>query len=213
MQIRSLMNNLFGKGGAPTEAGKHAALGTKIATPDQAGGDIETATFGLGCFWGAERKFWKTEGVTSTSVGYAGGQTENPDYRSVCSGTTGHAEVVNVLYDTKVTSFEKLLDVFWDSHDPTTLNQQGNDRGTQYRSLIMYYNDAQKAAALATKNHFDSLLKQKGYNAISTEIVPGATYYLAEDYHQQYLQKNPNGYCGLGGIKGAYEPPVRAEAK
>lgn len=151
--------------------------------------------------------------MTSTSVGYAGGATENPDYRSVCSGRTGHAEVVNVLYNSKETSYETLLDVFWDSHNPTTLNQQGNDRGTQYRSVIMYYNDEQKLKAQETKKHFNVLLKQKGYGDIVTEIVPAATYYLAEDYHQQYLEKNPGGYCGLGGIKGCYKPPARTEAE
>mmetsp|Transcript_17051 Transcript_17051/g.41861 ORF Transcript_17051/g.41861 Transcript_17051/m.41861 type:complete len:257 (-) Transcript_17051:194-964(-) len=164
------------------------------------------ALFGLGCFWGAERAFWTLDGVYSTSVGYAGGTTENPTYRQVCSGRTGHAEVVRVVYDPKKISYQKLLDVFWDKHDPRQLNRQGNDVGTQYRTGIYYYDEAQKKTAEKTLQHFQGILDgQKGMGKIVTEILPAPTYYFAEDYHQQYLAKNPGGYCGLGGI-GCYKP-------
>ena len=160
---------------------------------------LEVAVFGMGCFWGAERLFWQLEGVYTTSVGYAGGQTPNPDYREVCSGETGHAEVVQVVFDPSVISYETLLRVFWESHDPTQGMRQGNDTGTQYRSTIYTTSDAQVEAAKATRDAYQSQLTASSYGAITTEIAPLDTYYFAEDYHQQYLAKNPNGYCGIGG--------------
>ena len=160
---------------------------------------METAVFGLGCFWGAERKFWQTEGVWSTSVGYAGGYTPNPAYEEVCSGLTGHTEVVLVVFDPAVVSYTKLLAVFWESHDPTQGMRQGNDVGTQYRSAIYTMNDAQRAAATASRDAYQVMLTKAGYGEITTEIAPAGDYFYAEPYHQQYLGKNPNGYCGLGG--------------
>jgi peptide-methionine (S)-S-oxide reductase len=160
---------------------------------------FETAVFAMGCFWGAERKFWQVEGVWSTSVGYAGGYTPNPAYEEVCSGLTGHTEVVLVVFDPKVVSYAKLLAVFWESHDPTQGMRQGNDVGTQYRSAIYTMSDAQRAAATASRDAFQVLLTKAGYGEITTEIAPAGDYYFAEPYHQQYLGKNPNGYCGLGG--------------
>ena len=160
---------------------------------------LETAMFGLGCFWGAERKFWTLPGVYTTAVGYAGWFTPNATYREVCSGETGHTEVVLVVYDPKQTSYDKLLQVFWESHDPTQGMRQGNDSGTQYRSAIYAYGDEQLKKALSSKNVFESELKKKGFSPITTEIRPAPAFYYAEDYHQQYLGKNPNGYCGLGG--------------
>lgn len=166
------------------------------------------AMFGLGCFWGAERKFWKIPGVYSTSVGYAGGQTKNPTYREVCGGRTGHAEVVRVVYDDKKVDYESLLDVFWDAHNPTTKNRQGNDVGTQYRSVIFVYDEEQKKLAEMTKKRFDGILKEKGVGRVVTEIDQAPEYWFAEDYHQQYLEKNPRGYCGLGGT-GLYQARER----
>jgi len=161
---------------------------------------IETIIFGMGCFWGAERKFWQIGApIYVTAVGYAAGLTPNPSYEEVCTGLTGHNEVVLVAYDPKEISIESLLKVFWESHDPTQGMRQGNDVGTQYRSGIYVTNDAQRAAALATKSAFGSALAAKGYGPITTEILDGHEFYYAEDYHQQYLAKNPNGYCGLGG--------------
>ena len=160
----------------------------------------ETAIFGLGCFWGAERKFWELgDGIHVTAVGYAGGHTPNPTYEEVCSGRTGHNEVVRVAYDPKKISYETLLKTFWESHDPTQGMRQGNDVGTQYRSGIYVTSDAQRKAAEASKAMYDKTLKSKGFNAISTEILGAPPFYFAEDYHQQYLAKNPMGYCGLGG--------------
>lgn len=160
---------------------------------------MEKAVFGLGCFWGAERKFWQTEGVYSTAVGYAAGSTPNPTYREVCSGMTGHNEVVLVVFDPKVVSYEALLKVFWESHNPTQGMRQGNDRGTQYRSGIYTYSDAQRAAAQRSLSMYQTELDKAGYGKITTEVIPAPEFYYAEDYHQQYLAKNPNGYCGLGG--------------
>ncbi len=160
---------------------------------------MEEAMFGMGCFWGVERMFWKLDGVYSTSVGYAGGHTPNATYEEVCSGKTGHNEVVRVVYDPAKISYETLLQVFWEGHDPTQGMRQGNDRGTQYRSGIYTYSDAQRAAAEASKAAFAPRLSEAGYGAITTEIVDAPAYYYAEDYHQQYLAKNPNGYCGIGG--------------
>jgi len=165
---------------------------------------LQQVIFGLGCFWGAERKFWQTEGVYTTAVGYAAGFTPNPDYREVCSGMTGHNEVVLVVFDPSVISFEQLLKVFWESHDPTQGMRQGNDIGTQYRSGIYVTNDEQRRAAEASRELYQQELGRKGYGAITTEILDAPTFYYAEDYHQQYLAKNPGGYCGLGGTGVAY---------
>jgi len=155
--------------------------------------------FGLGCFWGAERRFWQREGVYVTAVGYAGGLTPNPTYEEVCTGLTGHAEVVRVVYDTQVVSYEDLLKLFWESHNPTQGMRQGNDIGTQYRSVIFAYSEAQKALALASKESYQKALAEAGFGPITTEILDAPTFFYAEAYHQQYLAKNPRGYCGLGG--------------
>jgi peptide-methionine (S)-S-oxide reductase len=159
----------------------------------------EVAIFGMGCFWGVERMFWKLEGVYLTMVGYAGGFTPNPTYQEVCSGETGHNEVVRVVYDPAVLTFEDVLRVFWEGHDPTQGMRQGNDVGTQYRSGIYYTSDEQKDVALASKQMFADRLSESGFGAITTEIVPSPAFFFAEDYHQQYLAKNPAGYCGIGG--------------
>lgn len=161
---------------------------------------MELALFGLGCFWGAERKFWTQIGVYCTAVGYAGGFTPNPTYEEVCSGLTGHAEVVRVAFDPAVIRYEQLLKVFWESHDPTQGMRQGNDVGTQYRSAIYVYDDAQRAAALTSRETYQRALTAAGLGPITTEIAQAPPFYYAEDYHQQYLAKNPNGYCGLGGV-------------
>jgi peptide-methionine (S)-S-oxide reductase len=178
-------------------ADTHHIFGTPI-TPDVPEGQ-EVVMFGMGCFWGVERMFWKLDGVTSTMVGYAGGFTPNASYEEVCSGKTGHNEVVRVVYDPLVISFDELLQVFWEGHDPTQGMQQGNDRGTQYRSGIYTYTASQAEAADASKVDFAPRLLEAGYSAITTEILPAPTFYFAEDYHQQYLSKNPGGYCGIGG--------------
>jgi peptide-methionine (S)-S-oxide reductase len=176
---------------------QHFVNGNRIVAPFPEG--MQQAVFGLGCFWGAERLFWNIPGVYSTAVGYAGGETLNPSYDEVCSGFTNHTEAVLVVYDPKRVSYEQLLKVFWEGHDPTQGMRQGNDSGTQYRSAIYAYGDAQLQAALLTKSAFQAELKKKGFGAITTEIRPAPEFYYAEDYHQQYLGKNPNGYCGLGG--------------
>jgi peptide-methionine (S)-S-oxide reductase len=160
---------------------------------------IEQAVFGLGCFWGAERKFWQTPGVYTTAVGYTGGSTPNPSYEEVCSGMTGHTEVVLVVFDPQRVSYEALLKVFWEAHDPTQGMRQGNDVGTQYRSAIYTFGDAQMQSALASKRMYEEALRAGGHGAITTEIRAAPAFYYAEDYHQQYLAKHPNGYCGLGG--------------
>ena len=161
---------------------------------------LQSVQFGMGCFWGAERKFWSIPGVETTAVGYAGGYTPNPTYREVCSGETGHAEVVLVVYDPAQLSFDALLKTFWESHDPTQGMRQGNDAGTQYRSAIYCQTQAQFDAAIASRDAFQQRLRESGFGAITTEIVfPAPTFYYAEDEHQQYLSKNPMGYCGLGG--------------
>jgi peptide-methionine (S)-S-oxide reductase len=159
----------------------------------------EALVVGMGCFWGAERKFWQAPGVYSTSVGYAGGATPHPSYEQVCSGRTGHTEVVMVVFDTAATSLDAMLRVFWENHNPTQGNRQGNDIGTQYRSAIYFSNDAQRAAAEASRELFQRELTAAGFGAITTEIAPLDEYFYAEEYHQQYLGKNPNGYCGMGG--------------
>ncbi|MEK9842939.1 peptide-methionine (S)-S-oxide reductase MsrA [Thalassospira sp.] len=161
--------------------------------------NLEVAVFGMGCFWGAERLFWKADGVWTTTVGYAGGYTRNPTYREVCSGMTGHAEVVMVVFDPAVISYQKLLKLFWENHDPTQGMRQGNDIGTQYRSVIYTTNPDQKAAAIASRDAYHAALDTAGQGGITTEISDAPTFYYAEDFHQQYLHKNPDGYCGLGG--------------
>ena len=165
---------------------------------------LQLALFGMGCFWGAEKMFWSVPGVYSTAVGYAGGHTPNATYREVCTGMTGHNEVVLVVFDPKVVTYDDLLKVFWENHDPTQGMRQGNDVGTQYRSGIYYFDDAQRRAAERTRDAFQGRLKASGYGAITTEIVPAPDFYYAEDYHQQYLAKNPDGYCGLGGCGVTY---------
>jgi len=160
---------------------------------------LQRALFGMGCFWGAEKKFWSVPGVYSTAVGYAGGHTPNATYREVCTGMTGHNEVVLVVFDPKVVAYDDLLKLFWENHDPTQGMRQGNDTGTQYRSGIYYFDEAQQRAAERTRDAFQGRLKASGFGAITTEIVPAPDFYYAEDYHQQYLAKNPDGYCGLGG--------------
>ena len=160
---------------------------------------LARAVFGMGCFWGAEKKFWQLRGVYSTAVGYAGGPTPNPTYREVCTGQTGHNEVVLVVFDPNVIGYDDLLKTFWENHDPTQGMRQGNDVGTQYRSGIYYFDDAQKRAAESSRDVFQKRLTAAGYGAITTEIVPSPEFYYAEDYHQQYLAKNPDGYCGFGG--------------
>jgi len=176
---------------------RHAVLGSPLEGPYPAG--LELATFGMGCFWGAERKFWQAEGVYSTAVGYAGGATPNPTYEEVCSGRTGHAEVVLVVFDPAKTSYEAMLAIFWESHDPTQGMRQGNDVGTQYRSVIHCHSAAQRRAAEASRARFQQAIAAAGYGPITTGIVDAPPFYFAEPYHQQYLAKNPGGYCGLGG--------------
>jgi peptide-methionine (S)-S-oxide reductase len=176
---------------------KHFVNGRALTPPFPAG--LEQAQFGLGCFWGAEKYFWQLPGVYVTAVGYAGGHTPNPTYKEVCSGMTGHNEVVLVVYDPRQVSYDKLLKLFWEAHDPTQGMRQGNDVGTQYRSGIYVYNEAQKQAAQASLARYQEELKKAGYPAITTEILDAPEFYYAEDYHQQYLAKNPRGYCGHGG--------------
>jgi peptide-methionine (S)-S-oxide reductase len=176
---------------------RHAVLGTPLEAPFPEG--YETALFGLGCFWGAEREFWRTEGVYTTAVGYAGGSTPNPTYEEVCSGRTGHAEVVLVVFDPARVSYDNLLRVFWESHDPTQGMRQGADRGTQYRSWIAVGDDVQRKAAETSRDAYQRELTAARYGPITTEIADDTTFWYAEDYHQQYLHKNPMGYCGLGG--------------
>jgi len=175
----------------------HFVLGTPLRGPFPE--NLEKAVFGLGCFWGAEKQFWKIKGVFTTAVGYAAGFTRNPTYREVCSGKTGHNEVVLVVFDPKVVSFETLVKVFFESHDPTQGMRQGNDVGTQYRSGVYVFSDAQRQTVIAMKEAYEKALAAAGRGAITTEIVEAPPFYYAEDYHQQYLAKNPNGYCGLGG--------------
>jgi len=176
---------------------KHHVLNATIEGPYPAG--TEKALFGLGCFWGAEKKFWQLPGVYTTAVGYAAGLTPNPTYREVCTGLTGHNEVVLVVFDPKRITYGELLKTFWESHDPTQGMRQGNDVGTQYRSGIYFFDEAQRNAAEHSKQEFQRNLTKAGYGAITTEILPAPEFYFAEDYHQQYLSKNPDGYCGLGG--------------
>ena len=197
MKIPTAAEALPGRPTPIPTASTHWVNGNSIKPPFPAG--METAIFGMGCFWGAERKFWQLPGVYATAVGYAGGPTPNPTYQEVCSGMTGHNEVVLVAYDPKKVSFEALLKTFWESHDPTQGMRQGNDRGTQYRSGIYVTSPAQRRAAEDSRAVFQKGLDKAGYGQITTEILDAPPFYYAEDYHQQYLAKNPNGYCGLGG--------------
>ncbi|UKJ74346.1 peptide-methionine (S)-S-oxide reductase MsrA [Azospirillum brasilense] len=176
---------------------RHHVNGNPLTPPYPEG--LEVADFGLGCFWGAERKFWKVPGVWTTMVGYQGGHTPNPTYEEVCSGRTGHTEVVRVVYDPAKVGFEELLRVFWEAHDPTQGMRQGNDVGTQYRSAIYTHTDAQRTAAEASRESYQARLEQAGFGPVTTELREAPPFYYAEDYHQQYLSKNPAGYCGLGG--------------
>jgi peptide-methionine (S)-S-oxide reductase len=185
-------------------SGKHFVNGSQIKQP--AAGGLEEVVFGLGCFWGAERKFWQIPGVVTTAVGYAGGFTPNASYEEVCSGRTGHTEVVRVIYDPAKVSFETLLKAFWESHDPTQGMRQGNDVGTQYRSAIYTTTDEQAKTAEASKRAYQAALTRAHRGAITTEIREAPEFYYAEEYHQQYLAKNPNGYCGLGGCGVNYQP-------
>ncbi len=185
---------------------KHDVNGNPLKPPYPDG--MEMAMFGMGCFWGAERRFWQQEGVFVTAVGYAGGITPNPTYQEVCTGMTGHNEVVRVVFDPKVISYQQLLKVFWESHNPTQGMRQGNDTGTQYRSGIYTYSDSQKKLAEASRDAYQKALSEAGHGEITTEIVDAPEFYYAEGYHQQYLAKNPNGYCGLGGTNVACPTPV-----
>jgi len=175
----------------------HHVSGARLSPPFPDG--LEQALFGMGCFWGAEKQFWKVPGVYTTAVGYAGGLTPNPTYREVCTGLTGHNEVVLVVFDPKKVSYDALLKMFWENHDPTQGMRQGNDVGTQYRSGIYVFNNAQREAAERSRDMFQAELSKRGFGTITTEILDAPEFYYAEDYHQQYLSKNPNGYCGLGG--------------
>jgi peptide-methionine (S)-S-oxide reductase len=196
MEMVSREHALAGRAARMAVASKHVVLGSPMEPPFSG---MELATFGLGCFWGAERKFWQARGVYSTAVGYAGGFTPNPTYEEVCSGLTGHAEVVQVAFDPAVISYDGLLKIFWESHNPTQGMRQGNDGGTQYRSAVYLHSDSQRAAAAGSRDAFQVRLSEAGFGTITTEIVPAGPFYYAEDYHQQYLAKNPQGYCGLGG--------------
>src|SRR5579871_2585346 len=188
---------LAGRAAPLTISPTHFVNGHRIVPPFPAG--LREAVFGLGCFWGAERLFWQLPGVYSTAVGYAGGLTPNPTYEEVCSGSTGHNEVVLVVFDPNKVPYEKLLKTFWESHDPTQGMRQGNDVGTQYRSGIYVDSPTQRKAAEASRAMYEKAIAAKGYGPVTTEILPGPEFYFAEDYHQQYLAKNPSGYCGLGG--------------
>jgi peptide-methionine (S)-S-oxide reductase len=184
---------LPGRDAAIPTASTHVINGSSIKPPYPDGSEL--ATFGMGCFWGAEKLFWQTPGVISTSSGYAGGFTPNPTYEEVCSGRTGHAEAVQVVFDPSRVTYEQLLKLFWENHDPTQGMRQGNDQGTQYRSAIFTHSDAQRDAANASRDMYQGELSRAGFGTITTEIADAPTYYFAEDYHQQYLAKNPNGYC------------------
>jgi peptide-methionine (S)-S-oxide reductase len=187
---------------------RHTVLGNPLAGPYPP--DLVVADFGLGCFWGAERRFWQTPGVWTTLVGYQGGHTPNPTYEEVCSGLTGHTEAVRVVYDPALVSYEQLLKVFWEAHDPTQGHRQGNDIGTQYRSAVYTHSPEQLASATASRDAYQSVLSSAGYGAITTEIAPAGEFYPAEEYHQQYLDRNINGYCGIGGTGVRLSDPSEA---
>jgi peptide-methionine (S)-S-oxide reductase len=197
LKLPSAAEALPGRADRMRVSDTHFVNGHPLDGPFPSG--LERAMFAMGCFWGAERKFWQLRGVYSTSVGYAAGYTPNPTYHEVCSGMTGHAEVVHVVFDPTIISYDELLRVFWEGHDPTQGMRQGNDVGTQYRSGIYFYGEAQRRAAEQSRGDFQGALWKAGYGAITTEVQPAPEYYYAEDYHQQYLAKNPDGYCGLGG--------------
>ncbi len=188
---------LAGRSGHMPVPDHHAVNGNQLEPPFPEG--LEQAVFGMGCFWGAEKKFWEVDGVFTTAVGYAGGFTPNPTYEEVCSGRTGHAEVVLVVFDPKRTSYEALLRIFWENHDPTQGMRQGNDVGTQYRSAIYTFSPVQQKEAESSRDAYQGVLTAAGHGAITTDIREAPTFYYAEDYHQQYLAKNPYGYCGIGG--------------
>jgi peptide-methionine (S)-S-oxide reductase len=190
--------------------GNHLVLGTPIEPPFPEG--FETIVVGMGCFWGAERLFWEAPGVHTTAAGYAGGLTRNPTYEEVCSGGTGHAEVVLAVFDPTKTSYEEMLRIFWEGHDPTQGMRQGNDRGTQYRSAVYWNDEAQRDAAIASRERFQAELAKSGYGEITTEIAEAGPFYYAEGYHQQYLARNPNGYCGLGGTGVSSPAPLQVSA-
>jgi peptide-methionine (S)-S-oxide reductase len=197
LELPSAADALPGRDTPQPVSDRHHVLGTPLAGPFPA--NLEQAVFGLGCFWGAERKFWQLPGVYTTAVGYAGGHTANPTYEEVCSGRTGHTEVVLVVFDSARVSYAQLLRVFWENHDPTQGMRQGNDVGTQYRSAIYTFSERHRQAAEASRVVYQRALESHGYPAITTEIGGAPPFYYAEDYHQQYLAKNPHGYCGMGG--------------
>ena len=204
--IPAMSDALPGRSTPIALSGKHFVNGSNIKQP--AAGGLEEAVFGLGCFWGAERKFWQIPGVVTTAVGYAGGFTPNATYEEVCSGRTGHTEVVRVIYDPNKLSYETLLKAFWESHDPTQGMRQGGDVGTQYRSAIYTTTDAQQKTAEASRRAYQEALSKAHRSTITTEIRDAPEFYYAEEYHQQYLAKNPNGYCGLGGCGVSYQGAV-----
>jgi peptide-methionine (S)-S-oxide reductase len=208
LRIPTAADALPGRDTPMAVAETHFVNGASLRPPFPAG--TQQAIFGMGCFWGAERKFWQTPGVVSTAVGYAGGATANPTYREVCSGQTGHAEVVLVVFDPARVTYEQLLPVFWENHDPTQGMRQGNDVGTQYRSAIYTVHASQATAARQSRDAYQQRLAAAGHGAITTEIAPAPAFYYAEDYHQQYLAKNPGGYCGLGGTGVACQTGVNA---
>ena len=197
LEVPSPEDALPGRDTPMPVAARHLVTGNPMTPPFPAG--LEQAVFGLGCFWGAERKFWQAPGVWTTAVGYAGGYTPNPTYEEVCSGLTGHAEVVLVVFDPAQTTYDALLKLFWESHDPTQGMRQGNDVGTQYRSTIYWCSDAQRDAAAGSLERYQEVLAAAHFDPITTEVREAPPFYYAEDYHQQYLHKNPMGYCGLGG--------------
>ena len=196
-KVAKVGDSLPGRNESMAITDRHYVNGKNLKPPFEA--DTHQAVFGLGCFWGAERCFWQLDGVITTAVGYAGGSTPNPTYHEVCSGRTGHTEAVLVVFDPARISYEKLLQVFFESHDPTQGMRQGNDVGTQYRSAIYTFNDSQSEAAKTFAELYETALKRSGYRAVTTEIAAAGEFFYAEDYHQQYLAKNPGGYCGLGG--------------
>jgi peptide-methionine (S)-S-oxide reductase len=196
-QLPDLANALPGRETPLEVPERHYVNGNRIQPPFPEG--METAIVGMGCFWGAERLFWQLDGVYATSVGYSGGVTPNPTYEETCTGMTGHTEAVMVVFDPAKISYEEILAVFWEEHDPTQGMRQGNDRGTQYRSAIYWNSEAQEKSALATRDAVQEQLRAMGYSEITTEIAPAGPYFFAEGYHQQYLAKNPNGYCGIAG--------------
>jgi peptide-methionine (S)-S-oxide reductase len=211
LEMPSSKEALPGRPSPIRTAENHFVSGRPLKGPYPEG--AATAMFGLGCFWGAEKKFWQIPGVWVTAVGYAGGATLHPTYEEVCSGRTGHNEVVLVVYDPRQVTYQELLKAFWETHDPTQGMRQGNDVGTQYRSGIYVYDTAQRTAAESSKQSYEKALKAKGYRAITTEILDAPEFYFAEDYHQQYLAKNPHGYCGIGGTGVACPIGVGVTAK